>query len=346
MADPRFYDNRGPFTLAEICSKAGVALPQGADGNAPIDDVASLTGAARTHLTFYSGGSPSDASGTQAGFCLVPGETRRSVRLPAHTLALACKSVPHAFAAAAALFYPEAGLDIRAQSVLVDPTAVLGEGVVLGPGVVIGPKAEIGAGTRIGAYSVIGRGVTVGRGCEIGSHASVSHAHLGDQVLILNGAQIGQPGFGFANSSQGHTKIPQLGRVIVQDKVEIGACVTIDRGALGDTVIGEGTKIDNLVQIGHNVRIGRHCIVVAQVGISGSSTIGDFVVLGGQAGIADHVSIGSAARLAARTGVFSGQELEAGRDYGGLPAKHVKDWMREIVTLSGLARKPKKGSDD
>ena len=128
--------------------------------------------------------------------------------------------------------------------------------------------------------------------------------------------------------------------------MEIGACVTIDRGALGDSVVGEGTKIDNLVQIGHNVRIGRHCIIVAQVGISGSTTIGDFVVLGGQVGVADHVTIGSGTRLAARTGVFSGQELDAGRDYGGLPARYVKDWMREIVALSGLAKKPKKGGDD
>jgi UDP-3-O-[3-hydroxymyristoyl] glucosamine N-acyltransferase len=345
MADPRFYDNRGPFTLAEICAKAALAVPQGADGAARIDDVASLAGAARTHLTFYSGGA-SDVSSTQAGYCFVPAGSRKRIETPAHTIVIACNSVPHALAAAAGMFYPEAGLDLREQSALIDPTAVVGKSVVLGPGVVIGPKAEIGEGSRIGAYCVVGRGVTIGRFCEIGTHVAISHAYLGDQLLILPGAKIGQPGFGFANSAQGHVKIPQLGRVIVQDKVEIGACVTIDRGALGDTVVGEGTKIDNLVQIGHNVRIGRHCIIVAQVGISGSCTLGDFVVLSGQVGLADHVRIGSGARLAARTGVFAGVELEGGHDYGGLPAKLSKDWMRELITLKTLAKKSKRGGND
>jgi UDP-3-O-[3-hydroxymyristoyl] glucosamine N-acyltransferase len=345
MADPRFYDNRGPFTLAEICAHVGAALPDNADGAARIDDVASLSGASRTHLSFYSGAA-ADVLVTQAGYCLVPEQPNKSTQVPAHTVAVPCKSVLHAFAAAAGLFYPEASLDIRTQRELIDPSAALGEGVVLGPGVVIGPHAEIGEGTRIGAYSVVGRGVTIGRGCEIGSHVTVTHACLGDQVLILPGAQIGQTGFGFANSAQGHTKIPQLGRVIVQDKVEIGACVTIDRGALGDTVVGEGTKIDNLVQIGHNVHIGRHCIIVAQVGISGSTRLGDFVVLGGQVGLADHVRIGDGARLAARTGVFAGVELEGGHDYGGLPAKLAKTWLREAVALSALAKKPKMSSDD
>lgn len=345
MADPRFYDNHGPFTVAEIGAKAGLDLPADADGAARIDDVASLSGAAPSHLTFYSGGA-ADVAVTSAGYCLVPAKARKPIAVPAHTKPLPCKSVPHAFAAVAMLFYPEAALDIRAQDALVDSSAVLGEGVVLAPGVVIGPMAEIGSGTRIGAHSVIGRGVTIGRGCEIGAQVSISHAYLGDQVLILPGAKIGQPGFGFANSQQGHVKIPQLGRVIVQDKVEVGACVTIDRGALGDTVVGEGTKIDNLVQIGHNVHIGRHCIVVAQVGISGSTTLGDFVVLGGQVGIADHVQIGSGARLAARTGVFSGVTLEGGQDYGGLPAKQAKDWLREMVTLKALAKKKKSSGDE
>ena len=188
--------------------------------------------------------------------------------------------------------------------------------------------------------------MTIGRGCEIGSNASISHAYLGDQLLILPGAQIGQPGFGFASDGRGHIKIPQLGRVIVQDKVEIGACVTIDRGALGDTVVGEGTKIDNLVQIGHNVHIGRHCMIVGQVGISGSTTLGDFVIFGGQVGIADHCRIGSGARLAGRTGVVPGQVLEGGRDYGGTPAKPLKEWIRELYAVAALTKKPKRNGHD
>jgi len=181
---------------------------------------------------------------------------------------------------------------------------------VLGPGVVVGPHALIGDGTRVAPNTVIGRGVAIGRDCEIGSNVSISDAYLGDQLLILPGAQIGQPGFGFVSSAQGHVKIPQLGRVIVQDKVEIGACVTIDRGALGDTVIGEGTKIDNLVQIGHNVHLGRHCVIVGQAGVAGSAVLGDFVVTGGQVAVADHCRVGNGARLAGRAGVVSRQEIE------------------------------------
>jgi UDP-3-O-[3-hydroxymyristoyl] glucosamine N-acyltransferase len=165
-------------------------------------------------------------------------------------------------------------------------------------------------------------------------------------VLVLPGACIGQPGFGFASSENGHAKIPQLGRVIIQDGVEIGSGTTIDRGALGDTVIGEGSKLDNLVQIGHNVRIGRHCVLVAQVGVAGSSEIEDFAVLGGQVGIADHVHIGAGARLAARTAMVSGQHVLGGEDYGGVPAKPVREWLREVHLLNAMVRRRKQDDND
>jgi UDP-3-O-[3-hydroxymyristoyl] glucosamine N-acyltransferase len=167
---------------------------------------------------------------------------------------------------------------------------------------------------------------------------------VGDDVLILPGAQIGQPGFGFASGSAGHVKVPQIGRVIIQDRVEIGACTTIDRGALGDTIIGEGTKIDNLVQVGHNTRIGRHDMIVAQVGISGSCELGDFVVLAGQVGIADHVTVGSGARFAARAGVVPG-DYAGGQDYAGMPAQPAREWMREMFTLKKMAKKSKRDRD-
>ena len=349
MADPRFYDNRGPFTLAEVCAKIGAAVPGGADGSARIDDVASLTGAGPPHLTLFAGGNAGeDFSRTGAGFCLVPvaAGKDKAVAAPAKTILIPCTSVKHAFAEAAAMFYPESGLDAWSQQTPVDPSAQIGERVALGPGVVIGPHAQIGDGTRIGPNTVIGRGVTVGRDCEIGSNVSLSHAYLGDRLLVLSGAQIGQPGFGFTSSPQGHLKIPQLGRVIVQDNVEIGACVTIDRGALGDTVVGEGTKIDNLVQIGHNAHLGRHCMIVGQVGIAGSVTLEDFVVAGGQAAISDHSRVGSGARLAGLTGVAPGQVLEGGRDYGGVPAKPVREWIREVHAVAALIKKPKRTGND
>ena len=342
MADPRFYDNRGPFTLAEICEVAGTSVPEGAHRGVRIDDVASLSGAGPAHLSFYSGGRRGDAmaqfAATKAGYCFVP--LRTEMRASSSCIMIPCASVPHAFSAAAKLFYPESGLAVWRQQQAIDPTAKIGNDVVLAPGVVIGSGAEIGDHSHIGANASIGRGVAIGRNCEIGSNVTVTHAYVGDGVVILSGAQIGNPGFGFASSGAGHTKIPQLGRVILQDRVEIGACTTIDRAALGDTVIGEGTKIDNLVQIGHNTKIGRHSVIVSQVGISGSCDLGDFVILGGQVGIADHTRIGDGARLAARTGVMS--DLEGGQDYGGIPAKPMKQWARELVAVSNLGKRGKK----
>ncbi len=342
MADPRFYDNRGPFTLAALCDAVGVPLPAGADGAVRIDDLASLTGAGPTHLSFFTGGRAAAAqlAVSSAGFCLVGAGVGNGA--PASCVIIPCDSVQHAFAAAARLFYPQSGLAVWDQQAAVDPTARLDEGVMLAPGVVIGPGAEIGARTRIGPNAVIGRGVAIGRDCEIGSNVTITHAYLGDAVTVLPGAQIGQPGFGYASSSSGHVVIPQIGRVIVQDKVDIGACTTIDRAALGDTVIGEGTKIDNLVQIGHNTHIGRHCLFAGHAGISGSCELGDFVVCGGQVGVADHVRIGNGARLAARAGVIS--DLSDGQDYAGTPAKPIREYARELAAVSQLARRRKKPS--
>jgi UDP-3-O-[3-hydroxymyristoyl] glucosamine N-acyltransferase len=301
MADPRFYENRGPFTLADICAKASIAVPD--CGTAQVFDLASLDGAAAQHLSFFSGTRQAAEAFTRssARFCLVPnGEISQAP--PSMTL-LPCASVDHAFAAIASLFYPTASLAMGPQEQPIDPGAILGEGAILEPGVVIGPGAEIGNGTRIGAGSVIAPGVAIGQNCEIGSNVTISHAYIGDRVTILPGARIGQPGFGLASSQQDHAKIPQLGRVIIQDDVEIGSGTTIDRGALGDTVIGEGSKLDNLVQVGHNVHIGRHCVLVNQVKVAGSSVIEDFAMLGGRVGAADHV----------HAALVSGQNIPGGQ---------------------------------
>ena len=343
MADPRFYDNRGPFSLVDTCKVAGAPLPDGANGAARIDDVASLTGAGPSHLSFFAGGSGDAArqfAQTQAGFCFVPSSVQ--MEGPAACVLVPCASVQHAFAAVAQMFYPQSGLPVWDQKTCVDPTARIDKGVMLAPGVVIGPHAEIGENTRIGPGAVVARGVAIGRNCEIGSNVSISHALIGDGVLILPGAQIGQPGFGFASGPGGHVKIPQLGRVILQDRVEIGSCTAIDRAALGDTVIGEGTKIDNLVQIGHNTRIGRHTVIVGHVGISGSCELGDFVLVGGQVGIADHVRVGDGARLAARSGVIG--YVPGGQDYGGMPAKPLREYARELAAIKMLVKKGTKKS--
>ncbi|HKD21134.1 MAG TPA: UDP-3-O-(3-hydroxymyristoyl)glucosamine N-acyltransferase [Rhizomicrobium sp.] len=340
MADPRFYDNCGPFPLAELCAQIGAAPGPDADPDALVTDVATLDGASAGHLAFCATKAAARTlTSSQAGFCIVDKEANGATKAPGMTL-LSSVSAAHAFAAAARLFYPAHNSADWSLDRAVHPTARLGAGVELAPGAIVGPGAEIGERTRIGPNTVVGRGVAIGRDCEIAGNVTLGHALLGDRVQILPGVQIGQPGFGFASGAAGHVKIPQLGRVIVQDDVEIGACTTIDRGALGDTVIGEGTKIDNLVQIGHNTRTGRHCIIVAQSGISGSCELGDFVVLGGQAGVADHVRLGEGARVAAKSGLPPG-DYPGGQDYGGYPVRLAKDWRREVAALVMLAKRRK-----
>jgi UDP-3-O-[3-hydroxymyristoyl] glucosamine N-acyltransferase len=341
MADPRFYDNRGPFTLAEVCAVVGADMPQGTDPAAPVRDLASLEGAGPDHLTFCTGTKAAlrELAATSAGICLI-GADKAPADAPAAVL-IAVQDPALAFAAAAEHFYPDGDLALWAPQTAVDPTATIGEDVALGPGVVVGPGAEIGEGTRIGPNAVIGRGVAIGCGSEIGANVTITHAYIGDCVLILPGAQIGQPGFGFASGPTGHRRIPQLGRVIVQDRVEVGACSTIDRGALGDTVIGEGTKIDNLVQIGHNCRVGRHCMLTGQVGMAGSAELGDFVIVGGQTAIGDHTKIGDGARFAGRSAVAPG-DYAGGQDYGGYPARPIAQWRREVAALAILARRRKR----
>ena len=197
--------------------------------------------------------------------------------------------------------------------------------------------AEIGDRCRVGANAVVGRGVVIGEDTEIGVGASLSHCLIGRRVRIYPGARIGQDGFGFAIDPSGHVAVPQLGRVIVEDQVEIGANVTIDRGAGPDTVIGRGCMIDNLVQIGHNVEVGPGSVIVAQAGISGSTKLGKLVVLAGQAGLAGHLSVGDGARVGAQSGVM--RDVPPGEDVFGSPAMPSRQywrWYSRLMKLSGL----------
>jgi UDP-3-O-[3-hydroxymyristoyl] glucosamine N-acyltransferase len=342
MADPRFFDNLGPFSLAQICEKAGIPLPAGADAAFQVHDLADLSAAGPQHLTFFSGASTLREvfAGTRAGVCLASSGGKRP-EPPAGMILLEVQAVGQAFAKVAAMFYPDHSQPRWDQREAVSPDASLGAGVTLAPGVVIGPGAEIGEGTRIGPGAVIGPGVAIGKHCEIGAGVSISHAYVGDRVIILPGAAIGQPGFGFTTNGVDYLKVPQLGRVIVQDDVEIGANTTIDRGALSDTEIGEGSKLDNLIMIAHNCRIGRNCVIAGQTGLAGSVVLEDGVVLAGQVGLGDHSRVGAGARMGARAGTGSRIFLEGGQDYGGAPAKPVKEWAREIHALARLARQRK-----
>jgi UDP-3-O-[3-hydroxymyristoyl] glucosamine N-acyltransferase len=226
----------------------------------------------------------------------------------------------------------------------IHPTAELEADVGLAPGVVIGPGAQIGRGTTLGPYAVIGPGVAIGRDCVIGAQTSISFALVGDRVKVMAGAIIGEPGFGVTTSDGKALDVPQLGRVIIQDGVSVGAGSCIDRGAWDDTVIGEQTKIDNLVQIAHNVRLGRNCLLAAHTGISGSCEVGDGVAFGGRAGIADHIRIGDGARIAAAAGVM--KDVPAGEMWVGSPARPIRRFMRETAWLAKMAKVRGEGSDE
>lgn len=220
------------------------------------------------------------------------------------------------------------------SSAYIDSRATLESGVVVEAGAYVGPYAHIGRNTIIQSSAVIGPNCTIGRDSLVGYGASVQFAMVGDNVTIHSGARIGQDGFGYLSSSKGLSKIPQIGRVILQNSVEIGANSTIDRGSLNDTIVGEGTKIDNLVQIAHNVQIGRFCLIAAHSGISGSVVMGDYTILGGHVGIKDHIKIGSNVAIAAASGVMN--DIPDRERWGGLPARPIKQWFREIITLRNI----------
>ena len=342
MEHPGFFDRAGPFSLGTVAEAVGARPAEGADLGLAIKDVRPLDGAAKSDLSFLDNRKylPLFAA-TAAGACLVA--PKFAGQAPRGTACLLTPEPYRAFARALLLFYPDALKPTVAPigggggSALVHPSASIESGASVEPGAIVGPEARIGRGTTVAAGSVIGYRVHIGRDSYIGPNASLTHALIGNHVTIHAGVAIGQDGFGFAMSQVGHLKVPQIGRVIIQDGVEIGANTTIDRGALRDTVIGEGTKIDNLVQIGHNVVIGRHCIIVAQTGISGSAELGDFVVLGGQVGVVGHVKIGSGAQIAGSSNVRG--DVPPGVRWGGTPAKPVRLWFREITLVQKLAER-------
>jgi UDP-3-O-[3-hydroxymyristoyl] glucosamine N-acyltransferase len=336
-----FFPVTEGLSVAEIVTLTGAKPHAGADLDRRLTGIAPIDGAEPGDLAFVNDTKFAGAlAATKAGAVLT--SDRFASHAPGH-VAVLCVDKPYdAFVAVARRLYRPAlrptsvfGTVGVAPNASVHPTAELGDDVTVDPFAVIGPSAKVGTGSLIGAHAVIGAGVRVGHDCAIGAHCTITHAHLGDRVIIHPGCHIGQDGFGYVSGASGHIKVPQVGSVVMHDDVEIGSGTRIDRGGMRNTVIGEGTKIDNLCQIGHNCVIGKHCIIVAQSGLSGSVTIEDYVVLGPRTGIIPHITVGKGAITASRSTIYD--NVPAGAVWGGFPAKPKMQWMREVVALQRLA---------
>ena len=331
--DPRFFERLPALTVGDLAERIGGEVSRG--GDRTVSAVAPLAVAGAADVAFLGDRRFMPAlADSRAGCVVVPASAVDAA--PAKAAVIVSGEAQAAWARASLLLHRPIAL-IQAAN---PEEAAEDETVVFEPGVVLGAGARIGRGTRIGANTVVGPGVQIGRDCVIGSSVTIGFALIGDRVRLLSGARIGEPGFGAAGSRTGPVDVPQLGRVILQDGVSIGANTCIDRGAYDDTVIGENTKIDNLCMVGHNCVIGRSCLMAAHTGLSGSVTVGDGVMFGGKAGVGDHLTIGEGARVAAGAGVL--QDIPAGETWSGYPAKPLRQFLREAVWLakqtSGKAR--------
>ncbi len=331
-----FLESLSGITIGDIAQGTDCSLSDNADATIEILSVQPIESAGSGSLTFIDNPKYATAlTSTKAAAVICAQRYVDSV--PDSVVALVSSQPYKSFARAMGLMFPTA---MRPQPIIatgiatgafVDPSAQVEDGATIEHGAVIGPGASIGRDALIGPNVVIGPNVQVGRNTAVCAGATVIHAVIGDDVIIHSGVRIGNDGFGFAMGPGGHLKIPQVGRVVIQDKVEIGANSCVDRGSNRDTVIGEGTKIDDLVMIGHNVVIGQHCVIVGQTGIAGSSELGDYVVLGGQTAVNGHIKIGSGAQIAGLSGVST--DVPPGVQLGGVPARNIKHWMRDIARL-------------
>ncbi|HEV7690706.1 MAG TPA: UDP-3-O-(3-hydroxymyristoyl)glucosamine N-acyltransferase [Hyphomonadaceae bacterium] len=329
MIDPRFYEIGSPLKASEIAAISGASLVKG-DPDRTVRSVSAAADAGKDDLSFLE-----DESGTAPGAGAVIATPAASKPLGGALVVLESKHARSAFARVAARLIRVR--ELEPGQAMVHPTARIAPSAVLEPGCVIGPGAALGPDVRIGANAVIGPGVQIGAGTRIGARASVRCALIGDGAVILPGAVIGETGFGLAAGPDGASLSPHFGRVIIQNGVSVGANSCIDRGLFADTVIGEGSQIDNLCHIGHNCQVGSHVVVAAFGGISGSSTVGDGVQFGGRVGLKDHVTVGPGARLAAGSAVLG--DVPAGETWAGYPAKPVRTWMRELAWLARAAQK-------
>ncbi len=340
MADSRFFKKAGPFTLKQIAEKSECKLAEGVNPDLVITDVQGLDNAGEGDLTWAFIASVRDSLQKTKASAVITND--KFAPLAPEGVAVLLSNDPHrSYGLAAQMFYPtiqKGGISDKAN---IDKTATLGEGCRVDAGAFIGANVKLGKNCWIQPNATILDGVEMGDDCIVGANASVSHCIAGNKVYIYAGCRVGQDGFGFAMGILGPTKVPQLGRVMIGNDVEIGANTTVDRGAMGDTVIGDGCRIDNLCQIAHNVKLGSCCAIVSQVGIAGSCEFGDYVVAGGQSGFAGHLKIASMTQIAAQSGVM--KDTNMGDVLIGAPAIPHHDFMRQNIILQRLVKESRKG---
>ncbi len=336
MTDPSFYNKSGPFTLGEIANLSEAELSDPKHASLIITDISTLGKASTGHIScLHNSKYIGNLTNTQASACILQAEHIKNA--PPHLALLIAKHPYRSFGIIAKLFYPtEVKNSFISPSAVIHPTAKIGKNCSIGHGSIIEENVTIGDYCQIDAHCVISKGVILGESCRISACVTISHTIMGNFVFIKPGARIGQPGFGFHMDEKGHFDIPQLGRVMIGNDVHIGANTTVDRGSELDTVIGSGTRIDNLVQIAHNAEVGENCVLVAQSGIAGSTKLGRFVIVAGQVGIAGHLNIGDKVRIAAQSGIM--RDVAAGETIAGSPAVPIRDWHKQTIAITQMIK--------
>ena len=341
MSDPRFFVKVGPFSLIDSANLINGDMSV-ENESILIEDISTLKFARDNEITFFQDLSyKDDLAKTKARVCLIKKEHKGYAP---ENIDLIFSSNPYMdFTLISQHFYPneifpkstssfEKSLSNNSidHSAVIDPTSIIEEGAVIGANVVIEKNSTISSNT------VIGKGVEIGSNSFIGSNVTITHSIIGNNIIIHQGTSIGQDGFGFAMSHDGHKKIPQVGRVLIKDNVEIGANCSIDRGSIQDTVIKKGTKIDNMVHIAHNCIIGENCIIAGMVGLAGSTTLEDFVVMGAKSGAVGHITIGKGSQIAAKAGVS--KTLPPGKTWAGFPIRELDLWKKDLSSIRKLSK--------
>ncbi|MDR2778651.1 MAG: UDP-3-O-(3-hydroxymyristoyl)glucosamine N-acyltransferase [Rickettsiales bacterium] len=334
-----FYRKREYVTVAEIAGLIEVKNVTSLDGEAKIYDVNTLARATKKEITFLSNIKyKKDLERTEASYCIV--DENHSEYLPEKVIPIVVDNVQYACAILLDYMYTVPQFLVKpgvATGTWVDPTAKIGDGTEIQSGVSLGKGVIVGSNCKICSNVVVNHDCRIADGTYVGANSTISYAEIGKNVTIHSGVSIGQCGFGFASDAVSIRKIPQLGLVVIGNNVEIGSGTCIDRGALENTTIGDNSKLDNLVQIGHGVRIGRSCFITAQVGIAGSTVIGNYAQIGGKAGIAGHITIGERVKIAAYSGIM--KNIGDDEAVGGIPAMPVEDWHRLTIALKKLIKR-------